>query len=132
MIHRQLTAFQRIALVCLVFATTKVAAEVPAWAAVFNQNEYDHFLFLVHDYFAQQQQAIRIESGAVIPVTPAKQGDQYGLMNLAQQCARLEYEDWPGVIAQHFKAIATLEDERHALADKAKDYKKIEALLALR
>lgn len=110
----------------------KTYAEVPGWAAVFNQNEYDHFVFLVEDYFAQHDQKIRIEDGAAIPLAPDKQGDRYGLMNLAQSCAREEPDDWSSIIAQHFDTISRLDDERRELAEKSKDYKQIESLLALR
>jgi len=81
------------------------------WASFFSAREQAEFLRRIDESLAAQGLLFEVRDGTVHVVLDGKQ-HQFGLLNLAQQCAQSERGEWRGLIDHHFGCVfGTVRDQ---------------------
>jgi hypothetical protein len=80
----------------------------PDWASFFSPAEYREFLSLVEADLRRRGLDVEMGDGFVTVSSPAPEGSQMGLTNLAQKCHGTVRGEWQVVIAGHFTSLLAM------------------------
>ena len=98
----------------------------PEWAQFLGTEGYEWFIRQVEQYFAGRQQLVTVtDDGVIFLPGPDDQQHSFGLLNLAQTCARLEASEWPEVIARHFDTAQQSWSELDRMKTAAQDFDQV-------
>jgi hypothetical protein len=107
------------------------AASGPTWAPFFTASQHAIFDTLVRSELVGRGLVAQIEEGVVV-ATSGDENRRYGLLNLAQACARVPPERWPEVVRGHFERVFAADDESAELAAKVDDFAAVRDQLRVR
>ncbi len=107
----------------------------PLWAHNLDAQGFRIFIALVERYFAERHIPVEVKTdeGVVRPEAGVPDHSSVlGLQNVAQACAQVAVERWPGLIAEHFDCIFAVSDDQNALTVDVGDFDKVSERLRSR
>lgn len=104
----------------------------PQWANFFTKEEYDQFIGLIYDYFAQHDVEFEIEDGVALLKEPHRGYDNFGLINLGQTCKLSSPEEWESNVADFFRSMERTHEFEQEFDSKLSDFEFIRPFIALR
>lgn len=114
------------------FKKSKGEDGLPEWANFFNKEEYDTFIGLITDYFAQYDVEFEIEDGVALLRTPHRGYDNFGLINLGQTCKQSPPDEWESNIADFFRSMERTHEFEQEFESKLTDFEFVRPFIALR
>jgi hypothetical protein len=91
--------------------------KAPAWSPFKSAKEHDRFVAMVLRVSAAAGTPLEATEEDGVLASKADKEVQFGLMNLAQQCAQTPTAEWEGVIGQHVRQLASAKGSTAALID---------------
>lgn len=104
---------------------------VPEWASFLSAGQYAIFATLVEGELRARSVPYVLEDG-VVQVGEGDGSRRYGLLNLAQTCARVPPESWTAVVSGHFDRLFAADDESAAIGEALVDFDAVRSLLRVR
>lgn len=103
----------------------------PEWAPFFSAGQFAIFSTLVESELRGRAIAYTVEDG-VVTVGEGDDARRYGLLNLAQTCARVSPDRWTDLVRGHFDRVFAADHESRLLGERIGDFESVRSLLRVR
>jgi hypothetical protein len=114
------------------FKKSKGEDGTPEWANFFTKGEYENFMALISDYFAQHDVEFEIEDGMAVLKKPHRGYESFGLINLGQTCRQSPPEEWEANVADFFRSMERTYEFEQELESKLTDFEFVRPFIGLR
>lgn len=104
----------------------------PEWAIFFTKEEYERFITIVSEYFAQYDVEFEIEDGMALLKEPHRGYESFGLINLGQTCRQSPPEEWDSNVADFFRSMERTHEFELEFEDKLTDFEFVRPFIGLR
>ena len=98
---------------------------------VLSKSEYSDFMKLVRNDLENRGFVVGDVKDGFLTTKLDGKDENFGLVNLAQNCKLAKQTEWPGIIKEHFDALARSKSDEGDLQKNLTDFNKIKDLLAI-